>query len=92
MPSMRPDGPAAQMGQLNELIDETIEKVEETILSLRKQQKRVQKKQKRRPTDSITKGAKSKLRELCDDPIVNSDATDILIEPHQHEGGEAKSA
>lgn len=81
---MRPAGPSPREGELSEIIDATIQQTE-IIVS------RCRVKKQKKPTDRLSPAevvrCKTRLQELVEDPIVNSDATDILIKPHSHLNG-----
>ncbi|MGE3483336.1 MAG: hypothetical protein AB7L09_01220 [Nitrospira sp.] len=71
---MRPaDRSAADGGQLDNVIEQI-----ETALPIIHRMCRVDKKQKKSPTDRICREAQPRFQKLSEDPIVNSDATDIL--------------
>lgn len=77
MAPLRPAGcSAADPDQL----DDVIEKIETTLPRIHKMC-RVRKKQKRSPTEKLRSETKSRFQELSEDPIVNSEATEIIEGP-----------
>ena len=58
-------------------LDEVIESIE-TALPHIHQMCRVHRKQKKSPTDRLSRDTVSRFQELSEDPIVNIDATDII--------------
>lgn len=77
---MAPMRPADRSAADTDQLDDVIEKIETTLPRIHKMC-RVQKKQKKSPTDRLPPGTASRFKELSEDPIINSEATEITEGP-----------
>lgn len=79
MAAMRPLDPSVLREQVSETVDDLIEKIEDSLPTIRKLCRK-QKKQKKAPTDRISPEAKERLKELSENPILNDEGTDFRPE------------